>query len=393
MNHQTSFQSAFLPTEFHTEMRSQLHKFCSDQLEPLLEDDDEKEIFRPEIIAQLGELGVTGMTTSEKFGGQGLSLTDFCEALLEIAKCSVPYAVTISVSTMVQSILENYGSEEQKNRYLPPLASGKAIGAFCLSESGSGSDARSLKTSAKKVSGGYILHGNKMWITSGGVAKTYIVMARTDNPQRPNESHISAFIVEDGTKGLSFGKKEKKMGWRTSPTREVIFDQCFIPDDNLIMGEGKGFHVALSALDKGRITIGAIAVGLSERALEEATRYALFRQQFQKPIFEFQGLQFMLADMNLDYECAKILVQKAASLYDAGVPHPKISSMAKLKSTDAAMSITTDALQIFGGVGYTKEYPMERMMRDAKVLQIVEGTNQIQKSIIAKEMKKEFSPS
>lgn len=374
--------------ELQVELKNQLTKFCLDKIEPFMEHDDEREEFRMDIFTELGALGFCGMTIPEKFGGAGLTYTDFSIALEEIAKYSVPYAVTVSVSTMVQAIINDFGSEAQKKNFLPALTSGKEIGAFCLSESSAGSDASALKTTAKKVEGGYVLNGTKLWITSGGIAKTYIVMARTGED---GSKGVSSFIVRDGTPGLSFGKKEKKMGWRTSPTREVIFENCFVPDDQRLLSEGEGFKVAMAALDKGRITIGATAVGLSQRALDESVKYSLSRQQFNQAIFDFQGLQFMMADMACEIEASRLLVHEAARLYDIGKPNQKIASFAKLKSTDTAMKVTTDAVQIFGGVGYTREYPVERFMRDAKVLQIVEGTNQVQRVVIARQLKKEYT--
>lgn len=373
--------------DLQLELKNQLKKFCLEKIEPLMEHDDETEEFRMDIFTGLGQLGFCGMTIPEHFGGAGLNYQDVSVALAEIAKYSVPYAVTVSVSAMVQAIINDFGTEKQKQTYLPKLTSGEEIGAFCLSESGAGSDASALKTTAKKVDGGYILNGTKLWITSGGIAKTYIVMARTGGE---GAKGVSAFIVRDGTPGLSFGKKEKKMGWRTSPTREVIFENCFVAEENRLINEGEGFKVAMAALDKGRITIGAVAVGLCERALDEAVKYSLTRQQFNQAIFEFQGLQFMMADMALELESSRLLVLEAARLYDEGRPSQKIASMAKLKATDAAMKVTTDAVQILGGVGYTREYPVERFMRDAKVLQIVEGTNQIQRVVIARQLKKEY---
>ncbi|MCR9205111.1 MAG: acyl-CoA dehydrogenase family protein [Halobacteriovoraceae bacterium] len=373
--------------ELHQELKSQLEKFRLAKIEPYCEEDDEKEVFRKEIFQELGQLGFCGMTIKEEFGGAGLGYLDFCVALQEIAKSSVSYAVTVSVSTMVQGIIEKFGNDDQKKKYLPELTSGQEIGAFCLSESSSGSDAKSLKTTAKKTDGGYILNGSKMWITSGGVAKTYIVMARTGGE---GSSGVSAFIVQDGAEGFTFGKKEKKMGWRASPTREVLFQNCFVPEENRIKAEGEGFKVALGGLDAGRITIGSIAVGLTERALEESVKYSLERNQFDQPLFNFQGLQFMMADMATELEASRMLVRRAAELLDSGNVDSKLCSMAKLKATDVAMKVTTDAVQIHGGVGYTKEYPVERMMRDAKVLQIVEGTNQIQRVVIARHLKKDF---
>jgi butyryl-CoA dehydrogenase len=371
--------------EMQLELVNSIRKFCEAQIEPHMEHDDRDEKFRMEIFNKLGELGLTGITLPEEFGGLGLKYSDLCLVLEEIAKYSVSYSVTVSVSTMVQSILNIYGSKEQKEKYLPALTSGQEIGAFCLSESHSGSDASALKTTAKKTDDGYILNGSKMWITSGGVAKTYIVMARTGDE---GAKGISAFIVSDGMEGFEYGKKEKKMGWRSSPTRELVFNNCLVPKENLLAKEGEGFKIAMSALDRGRITIGAVAVGLAQRALDEAVKYSMERQQFKQPIFEFQGLQWMMADMATEVEASRLLTYKAAENFDNGKNDVKLASMAKMKATDTAMKVTTDAVQIHGGVGYTSEYPVERFMRDAKVLQIVEGTNQVQKIVIARELRK-----
>jgi len=374
--------------EVQKELKNQLEKFRLLKIEPHMEHDDETEEFRMEVFKELGDLGFVGMTLPEKFGGMEMHYTDFSIALTEIAKSSVAYAVTISVTAMVQSIINEFGNEEQKKKYLPSLTSGEEIGSFCLSESGAGSDAAALQTTAKKVEGGYILNGSKIWITSGGIAKTYIVMARTGEK---GSKGVSAFIVRDGDTGFSYGKKEKKMGWRISPTRELIFHNCFVPNENLLSAEGDGFKIAMAALDKGRFTIGAIAVGCAERALDEAVKYSLTRQQFNQAIFDFQGLQFMMADMATEIEASRLLVMKAAHDYDFKTPNAKLACMAKLKATDTAMYVTTEAVQILGGVGYTKEYPVERFMRDAKVLQIVEGTNQIQRVVIARNLKKEYA--
>lgn len=373
--------------ELQQELKRQIFRFCQEQIEPTVHLDDQNSLFRPEIFAGIANLGLTGIPISENYGGQGLGYQDFIVALEELAKSSVPYAITLSVSTMVQAIIQSYGTEIQKQTYLPALCTGKEIGAFALSESFAGSDAASLKTTAKKVDGGYLLNGSKMWITSGGIAKTYIVMARTG---KEGASGISAFIVRDGTPGFEFGKKEDKMGWKISPTRELLFKDCFIPKENLLGEEGMGFTIAMSALDRGRITIGAIAVGLSQKALDVSLLYSLTREQFNQPIYNFQGLQFMISEMSTEIESSRLLVEKAAFLFDQGTPNIKLASMAKLKSTDTAMSVTTNAVQILGGVGYTTEYPLERYMRDAKVLQIVEGTNQIQKVIIARELKRDL---
>jgi butyryl-CoA dehydrogenase len=373
--------------EFQVEIKNQLEKFRLNKIEPHMEEDDREEKFRMEIFTELGQLGFTGMSTPEAYGGAGMGLEDVCIALSEIAKSSISYAVTISVSSMVQTIINEWGNEDQKKKYLPALASGQEIGAYCLSESSSGSDAASLKTTAKKTANGYILNGSKMWITSAGLAKTYVVMARTGVE---GSKGISAFIVRDGMDGFTYGKKERKMGWKVSPTREILFQNCLVPEENLIGNEGEGFKIAMSGLDKGRITIGSLGFGLAERALDEAVKYSLGRQQFNQAIFEFQGLQWMMADMATEVEASKLLVFEAAKQYDQGRLQQKLASMAKLKATDTAMKVTTDAVQILGGVGYTSEYPAERFMRDAKVLQIVEGTNQIQRIVIARCLKKQY---
>ncbi|MEK6623824.1 MAG: acyl-CoA dehydrogenase family protein [Bdellovibrionota bacterium] len=371
---------------YQNELLQQLKKFRIQKIEPTILEDEEKGYFRPEIFCELGQLGFTGMVLPERYGGAELSFYDYCLALTELAKSSIAYAVTISVSTMVQTLINIYGTEEQKKKFLPPLCKGEEIAAFGLSESSAGSDAAALKTSAQKVAGGWKLNGNKLWISSAGMAKTYLVMARTGEA---GPKGITAFIVRDGVTGFSYGKNEKKMGVKVSPTRELIFQNCFVPDDQVLGEVGRGFNLAMEALNRGRITVGALAIGLSERAFEEALKYSLDRHQFGKPIFEFQGLQFMLADMRTELEAARLLVREAAHQFDLKKQNILLASMAKLKSTDTAMQITTDAVQILGGVGYTMEYPVERLMRDAKALQIVEGTNQIQRVVIAKQLGKE----
>jgi butyryl-CoA dehydrogenase len=370
------------------ELRDQVRKFRIQKIEPIVEVDEEERRFRMEIFHEMGTLGLTGITTSEEYDGTNLGLNCLCTVIEELAMSSASYAVTVSVSSMVQSIINEFGSNAQKKQYLPALAKGEEIGAFALSETGSGSDAAALKCKAVLKGNQYILNGQKMWITSAGIAKTYIVFARTgDNTSKG----ISAFIVRDGTDGLSFGKNEKKMGWKSSPTRELILRDCVIPKENLLGQEGKGFNIAMTALNRGRITIASLANGLAKRAFEESTRYSLERQQFEQKIFEFQGIQFMLADMATELECALELTNKAALDFDRGGKNIMLASMAKLKATDTAMRVTTDAVQIHGGVGYTSEFPVERTMRDAKVTQILEGSNQIQRVVIARELKKKYS--
>ncbi len=376
--------------ELKEEFKKQIHKFGKLEIDPIMEEDDHNEVFRMSLFKKLGELGLAGITMPEIYQGLGLDFRFNCFSLKELAKYSVPYAVTLSVSSMVQNIIFDFCHEKQKLKYLPELASGAEIGAFALTESDSGSDAASLKTTAKRTKKGYLLNGTKIFITSGSVAKTFIVMARTSHS---GTQGISAFIVQKGHPGFATGKSERKMGWRTSPTTELIFENCLLPFDSLIGDEGEGFKVAKKGLEKGRISIGAIAVGLAERALEESVKFAKGREQFGKPIFDLQGLQFMMSDMATETMASWSLVEAAAKAYDEKSPSREcrmLGSMAKLKATDTAMKVTTDAVQVFGGVGYTSEFPVERYMRDAKVLQIVEGTNQIQKVLIGAALRHKY---
>ena len=292
--------------------------------------------------------------------------------------------MSVAVSGLPQVILSAYGNEAQKKKFIPPLARGEWVGSFALSEPSSGSDASSLRTTATRDGNFYVLNGNKLWITQADTADILIVMARTGGP---GAKGVSAFIVEKGTPGLKMGKREKKMGMCLSHTMEVLFDQVKVPVENLIGNEGEGMKVSLSALDSGRITIAATALGLARASIEQAIQHANLREQFGKPILEFQGVGFMLADMVTEYNAAKLLVQKAAFLKDQGKPMSTAAAQAKLFATDMAMKVTTDAVQLLGGSGYTQEFPVERHMREAKMLQIVEGTNQIQRLVISRTFK------
>ena len=370
------------------ELRATVRKYALKHIQPFAAEDDELQRFRMDVYHGLGELGLCGMMNSSEFGGAELNCYLFSAVLEELAKYSVSYAVTLSVSAMVQAIIENFGTHEQKKLYLPKLISGEEIGAFALSESHAGSDPSNIKLTAKEDADGYSLQGHKMWITSGGIASTYIVFAKTFSKEQ--KSPLTAFIVEKNTPNFSFGKLEQKMGWKASPTRELIFNQCRIAKKQILAHPGDGQKIALSALHRGRVTIGAIALGLADAALEKAITYTLERQQFGQSIYDFQGLQFMLAEDATELEASRSLVYRAASMFDDGTITPAMSSMAKLKASDVAMQVTTNAVQAHGGVGYTKEYDVERYMRDAKVLQIVEGTNQIQKVVIGRELKKKF---
>ncbi len=353
-----------------------------------LKEDDENEVFRPEYLHALGEAGLCGVQSAEEHGGLGLGYTEYAIILEEIAKVSASYAVGVAVTGLPQVILATMGSQEQIDRYLPQLAMGETIGAFALSEPDSGSDAASLQATAELDGDEYVLNGTKFWITHGGYADVYIVMARTGGP---GARGVSAFVVPGDAAGLTYGKKEEKMGLRSSPTVELVMQNVRIPASNLIGAEGDGFKVAMSALDSGRITIAAISVGIAQAALDTAAEYATQRKQFNKAIIDFQGVGFMLADMACQIESSRLLVRKAAALRDAGKPYSHIAAMAKCVATDASVLVATDAVQVLGGYGYTREYPVERYMRDAKVMQIVEGTNQVQRVVISRHLKGIYS--
>ena len=355
-----------------------------------LKEDDESETFRPEYLHALGEAGLCGVQSPEEFGGLGLGYREYAVILEEIARVSASYAVSVAVTGLPQVILSSFGTQEQKEKYLPALAMGESIGAFALSEPDSGSDAASLQTTAVLEGDHYRLNGTKFWITHGGVADLYVVMARTGGE---GPKGVSAFLVEGSASGLSYGKKEEKMGLRASPTVEVVLRDVLVPVENRLGSEGDGFKVAMSALDSGRITIGAISVGIAQAALDTSAAYACQRRQFKTAIIDFQGVGFMLADMACKIEASRLLVHKAAALRDDSRPYSHIAAMAKCVATDTSIHVATDAVQVLGGYGYTREYPVERYMRDAKVMQIVEGTNQVQRLVISRHLKRLYGDS
>lgn len=371
----------FQESPLHSDLRALAKKFARGTLLPFIQEDEAQERFRPELIQQMGDLGLCGIPVPEEYGGAGLGYSEYAIAIEEIAAVSTSYAISVAVTGLPQVILNLYGTPEQKKKYIPALATGRAIGAFSLSEASSGSDAASLKTTAEKKGDFYILNGTKLWCTQGDAAETIVLMARTG---KPGPKGISAFIVEKGTPGLSYGKREKKMACNISHTMELVLENVKIPAENLIGKEGDGFKVAMTALDSGRITIAACGLGISGAALDIARSHAWQREQFGKPIIDFQGISFLLADMATELDASRLLVRRAAWLKDGKKPFSTEAAMAKLFSTDSAMRITTHAVQILGGSGYTQEFPVERYMREAKVLQIVEGTNQIQRLIIGR---------
>jgi len=373
----------FQETTVQQELRELTRKFVKKELMPLIENDEREERFRPDLIQKLGQLGLTGIPVPEAYGGSGLGYQEYIVAIEELAAASSGYSISVAVTGLPQVILNLFGNEEQKKKYIPALAQGNAIGAFSLSEASSGSDAGSLRTVAKRSGDFYVINGTKLWVTQGDFANTLILLARTgENGTRG----ISAFIIEKGMEGFTYGKREKKMGCHTSHTMELIFQNVKVPVKNRVGQEGDGFKIAMTALDSGRITIAAGAVGIAKAALEVAVQHSCQREQFGKPISEFQGISFMLADMATQLHAAKLLVQRAAWLKDQGKPFSTEAAMAKLFATDMAMKVTTDAVQVLGGSGYTQDFPVERYMREAKVLQIVEGTNQVQRMIIGRNL-------
>ena len=374
-------------TEDLQALREAAREIAEAVIGPTCREDDETETFRRSIFQSLGEAGFCGIPTAENYGGLGLGYLEYALVIEEIGRVSASHAVTVAVNGLPQIILSTFGTPEQQARFIPPLASGEALGALALSEVGSGSDAGSLSARAEQVGDEYVLNGSKFWITHGGVADTYVVMARTGGE---GPRGISAFLVEGDTPGLSFGKKEEKMGLRASPTVELILEDVRVPVSHLLGGEGMGFRIAMSALDSGRITIGATAVGIGQASLEVASKYAVQRKQFDRPIIDFQGVGFLLADMAMRTECSRLLVHKAAWLRDHGRPYAHVAAMGKCMASDACLATASDAVQVLGGTGYTREYPVERYMRDAKVMQIVEGTNQIQRLVISRYLRGEY---
>lgn len=359
----------------------------ADVIAPRASEVDEQGEFPFENIKVLNELGLMGLTIPEEYGGTKIDTLTYAMVVEEIAKGCASTASIMSIHSSTTCIaLLKFGTEEQKRKYLPGLAGEGKICAFALTEADSGSDASSIKTSAILDGDSYVLNGTKCFISNSGVADVYTIYAKTD--KNSGAKGISAFIVEAGTPGLSIGKHENKMGIRGSLTCELIIDNLRIPKENLLGKEGEGLKIALSTLDSARVGAGAQAVGIAQAAYETALAYAKERKQFGKPIMEFQGISFMLADMAMQIECARLLVHKAASTGDAGKPFGKEAAMCKCFASDIAVQVCLNAIQILGGYGYMKEYPTERYLRDAKITQIYEGTNQIQRVVISNYLKK-----
>src|SRR5690348_1159077 len=375
-------------TEEQRSIQAVARDFAATEIAPFTEEWDREAYFDPAIIGKLGELGFLGMMIPEAYDGLGVDTLTYLVALEEIATVDASIAVTLSVhNSLPTQMLLRWGTEAQKNRYLKPMARGELLGAFALSEPDAGSDAASLRTQAVRQGDCWVLNGTKAWVTSGPQAGVVLAMARTDTPDdRRGPRGISAFIITPDLPGFRVGKKEDKMGLRSSPTVQLAFDNLRVPAANLLGEEGSGFIYAMQSLDNGRLGIAAQAIGISEAALRLASRYAAERRQFGKPIKEFQAIQFKLADIATRVSAGRALLHAAATAKDRGEHVRQFSAMAKLFASETAMAATQEAIQIFGGYGYVKDYPVERLFRDAKVTEIYEGTSEIQRIVIAREL-------
>ena len=363
-------------------VQQMIREFAVNEVKPIAAEIDETERFPMENVEKMAKLGVMGIPFAKEFGGAGGDVLSYIIAVEELSKVCGTTGVILSAHTsLCASVVYENGTPAQRAQYLPDLCSGKKLGAFGLTEPGAGTDAAGQQTTAVLDGDNYVLNGSKIFITNGGVAETFIIFAMTDKSQ--GTKGISAFIVEKSFPGFSVGKHENKMGIRASSTTELVMENCIVPKENLIGKIGKGFGIAMKTLDGGRIGIAAQALGIAEGAFEEAVNYMKERKQFGKPLSAFQGLQWYIAEMDVKIEAAKYLVYKAACKKQAGEPYSLEAARAKLFAADVAMEVTTKAVQIFGGYGYTREYPVERMMRDAKITEIYEGTSEVQKMVIA----------
>ncbi|MCQ6274586.1 acyl-CoA dehydrogenase [Bacillus sp. V3B] len=373
----------FKLSDEHRMIQKMVRDFAENEVAPTAAQRDEEERFDRAIFDKMAELGLTGIPWPEAYGGIASDYVAYCLVVEELSRVCASTGVTLSAHTSLAGWpIYKFGNEEQKQKYLKPMALGEKIGAYALTESGSGSDAGAMRTTARLEENHYVLNGSKVFITNGGVADLYIAFALTDSANK--HKGTTAFIVEKDFPGFTVGKKEKKLGIRSSPTTEIIFTECKVPKENVLGEVGQGFTIAMMTLDGGRNGIAAQAVGIAQGALDAAVDYAKQRQQFGKPIAQQQGIAFKLADMATSVEAARLLTYQAAWRESVGLPYGKESAMSKLFAGDTAMKVTTEAVQVFGGYGYTKHYPVERFMRDAKITQIYEGTQEIQRLVISR---------
>lgn len=372
-------------TDEHEMLRSMVQDFAKNEVEPLARELDEEEKFPHDLVKQMGELGLLGIPVPEKYGGAGMDTIAYTAAVIELAKVDASLAITMAAHTSLGTMpIVLFGSEEQKLKYVPDLASGKMLGCFGLTEPGAGSDAGATQTTAELKDGEYIINGSKIFITNAGEAGLLNLTAQVIRDGK--KLGIGAFTVPMDTEGLEIMPKEKKMGWRSSDTRQLFFTNMRVPAENMIGDPAGGFRTFLKTLVGGRISVAALAVGTAEGAYERALKYSTEREAFGKPIYKFQSISFKLADMATQIEAAKLLVYHAAWLQDQGAEMLKEAAMAKLFASEVAMDVTTEAIQVFGGYGYVKEYDVERYFRDAKVLEIGEGTSEIQRIVISRQI-------
>ncbi len=378
----------FSLTETQKMLKTMARRFAEKELEPVAAQMDEEARFPAEQVAKMAELGLTGVAFPEKYGGCGCGKLEEVVVDEEIARvCAAVATILFASSGLAGWPIYNFSNEEQRDRFIGPIARGQKLAAFALTEPGAGSDATAIQTQATRVDGGYRLNGTKVFISNGAEADIVLVFATLDRALK--HRGITAFIVEKGFPGFSVAKLEHKLGIRASSTAELSFQDCFVPEKNRLGQEGEGFHIAIEAIDRSRVSVAAQAVGVAQGAFEKALAYAQHRQQFGQPIFEFEAIQWMLSDMATHIDAARLLVHRAAALQEHGMPFIKEASMAKLFASEAAQMVVTKALQVHGGYGYIKSYPLERYFRDARILEIYEGTSEMQRRTIARLLTRE----
>jgi butyryl-CoA dehydrogenase len=371
-------------------IRDLCRKIAEEKIRPVAAKYDEEQTFPWDIVKVMADADLFGIFIPEEYGGLGGGVLELCIAVEELSKACGGIALALAASALGSFPIILFGNDQQKRKYLPEIAAGRKLAAFALTEPNAGSDAAAIQTAAARDGDSYVLNGTKQWITNAGEAEIYTVVAMTDRSK--GSRGATAFLLDKGMTGLDFGKKENKLGIRASATREVVLRDCRVPKESVLGAEGLGFMVAMKTFDQSRPGVAAQAVGIAQGALDEAMVYARERVQFGKPISSFQGLQFMLADMATEVEAARALVYQTARMVDAGEKNvAKESAMCKVFASDVAMRVTINAVQVFGGYGYMKDYPVEKMMRDAKITQIYEGTNEIQRGIIASNLIKEYA--
>jgi butyryl-CoA dehydrogenase len=375
----------FSLTENQKLFKKTIREFCERELKPIASKIDQEEYFPYDVYKKMGQMGLMGMTVPQEYGGAGIDKVSYMIALEEVARICGSTGLTVEAhNTLGNGYLYEHGTDEQRKKYLPKLTTGEAFSALAITEPNAGSDVAGMQTTAELKGKEWVINGSKQFITTGDIAEVVIVMAKTDKEK--GAKGISAFIVEKDTPGFKVGQLEDKLGLRGSRTAQLFFENCKIPKENILGEKDKGFYGVMDTLDRGRTAVGAMSVGIAQGALDESVEYAKQRQQFGRPIGKFQAIQWMISDMATEIEAARLLVHKAAFLEDKGEPFGKEASMAKLFASEIAMRATKNAIQVLGGYGYTREYPVERFFRDIKLCQIGEGTSEVQRIVIAKRL-------